>query len=57
MSSELVECHSGYTYGERPIALLWQGVRLVIQVIEARWRIPGGTCFRLVLIFSGSHVL
>ncbi|MBM3120607.1 MAG: hypothetical protein FJZ97_00295 [Chloroflexi bacterium] len=47
MPSELVECHSGYTYGERPIALHWQGERLLVEEIEARWRIPGGTCFRV----------
>lgn len=47
MSPELVECHSGYTYAERPIALHWQGERLLVQAIEARWRIPGATCFRV----------
>lgn len=47
MSPELVECHSGYTYAERPIALHWQGERLLVQEIEARWRIPGGPCFRV----------
>jgi hypothetical protein len=45
--SERVECHSGYTYAERPIALHWQGGRLSIETIEAHWRIPGGTCFRV----------
>ena len=47
MSPELVECHSGYTYAERPIAVRWQGERLLVQEIEARWRIPGATCFRV----------
>jgi len=47
VSSDLVECHSGYTYGERPIALRWQGERLLVEEIEARWRIPGGTRFRV----------
>jgi hypothetical protein len=47
VSSDLVECHSGYTYGERPIALHWQGERLLVEEIEARWRIPGGTRFRV----------
>jgi hypothetical protein len=42
-----VECHSGYTYAERPIALRWEGRRLVITAIEARWRVPGGHGFRV----------
>jgi hypothetical protein len=47
MAPEIVECHSGYTYGERPVALLRQGERLLIQTIEARWRTPDGPCFRV----------
>ena len=47
MSEPLVECHSGYTYGERPIALRWQAERLLVQQIETRWRIPGGRGFRV----------
>ena len=47
MAPEVVECHSGYTYGERPLALHWEGERLVIQEIEARWRVPGARCFRV----------
>ena len=47
MTTELVECHSGYTYAERPTALHWEGKRLVIAQIEARWRIPGGRRFRV----------
>jgi hypothetical protein len=44
-SSELVECHSGYTYAERPTALHWGGERLEVAAIEAQWRIPGGRKF------------
>lgn len=47
MSSEQVECHSGTTYGERPIAFLWEGERLRIVEIEARWRLPDGRKFRV----------
>jgi hypothetical protein len=47
MAPEIVECHSGYTYGERPVALRWQGERLIIQAIEARWRTPDGPSFRV----------
>jgi hypothetical protein len=50
MASELVECHSGYTYAERPIALQWEGERLEIEEIEAQWRIPGGRRFRVRVI-------
>lgn len=42
-----VECLSGHTYAERPIALWWDGERLNIVEIEARWRIPGGRRFRV----------
>ena len=44
---EQVECHSGYTYAERPLALTWRGTRYEIAAVEARWRIPGGTRFRV----------
>lgn len=44
---EIVECHSGYEYAERPIALRWNEARLVIVAIEQQWRIPGGKCFRV----------
>ncbi|MEK7326684.1 MAG: hypothetical protein AAB217_15685 [Chloroflexota bacterium] len=44
---ELVECHSGYEYAERPTALHWQGERLEIEAVEQQWRIPGGKCFRV----------
>lgn len=47
MNPELVECHSGYEYAERPIAIHWEGERLEVDVIEERWRIPGGKCFRI----------
>jgi len=47
MTLELVECHSGYVYGERPIALLWDGGRLLIEQVEDSWRIPGGRKFRV----------
>lgn len=42
-----VECHSGYAYGERPIAFQWEGRRLVVAKIEAAWRLPDGRAFRL----------
>ncbi len=45
--TNLVECHSGYEYAERPVALHWEGKRLEIETLEAEWRIPGGHCFRV----------
>ena len=47
MTDELVECHSGYTYAERPIAVHWEGERLPVEEIEDGWRIPGGRKFRV----------
>ena len=45
--TELVECHAGYTYAERPTALLWGDKRLaVIEIIE-RKRTPEGRYFRV----------
>ena len=44
---DLVECHSGYEYAERPTALTWQGRRLEVEAVEAEWRIPGGKKFRV----------
>jgi len=42
-----VECHSGFEYAERPVALHWEGERLEITAIESQWRIPGGKGFRV----------
>jgi hypothetical protein len=47
MGDELVECHSGFEYAERPTALRWESQRLEISEILDRWRIPGGKCFRV----------
>ena len=43
----VVECHSGYTYAERPVALRWESQRLEIDRVEAEARIPGGRRFRV----------
>ena len=45
--TELVECHAGYTYAERPTALYWGGKRLsVVEIIEGQ-RTPTGRYFRV----------
>ncbi len=45
--TEIVECHSGHEYAERPTALYWDEERLEIEEIISRWRIPGGKRFRV----------
>jgi hypothetical protein len=44
---EIVECHSGYAYAEKPVALTWEGKRLVIQEILAQGRTPQTKWFRV----------
>jgi hypothetical protein len=44
---ELVECHSGFAYAERPVALNWENQRLEIDEILAAWRTPGERRFRV----------
>ncbi len=44
---ETVECHSGFAYAERPVALTWDGQRLEVDSILAAWRTPGERCFRV----------
>ena len=45
--AEFVECHSDYTYAERPIALTWDGRRLEIVKILAQRRTPDEKLFRV----------
>jgi hypothetical protein len=45
--NDIVECHSGYEYAEKPVALTWKDQRLEITEIVERWRIPGAKCFRI----------
>ena len=45
--SELVECHSGFAYADRPLALTWEGRRLEITRILAEWRTPQENHFRV----------
>ncbi len=42
-----VECHSGFEYAEKPVALTWEGQRLEVKEVEAYWRTPSGKCFRV----------
>ncbi len=45
--NDLVYCHSGVEYAERPIAFEWEGKRLEIAEILASWRLPDGKLFRV----------
>ena len=47
MCSKKVEAYSGYTYGERPMALHWEGERLLVAEVESRWRDPSGVGYRV----------
>jgi len=61
--TNLIECHSGYTYADHPIALHWQGERLEVAAIEAQWHVPDGKHFRVCtrddqvfeLVYSEGH--
>jgi hypothetical protein len=45
--AELVECRSDLDFADTPLALLWEGQRLKIIEIMARWRTPQGKGFRI----------
>ncbi len=47
MAFRTVECHSEYTYAEQPVAVYWDGERLPIVAIEARWRTPEARNFKV----------
>ena len=42
-----VECYSGHTYAERPVAFVWEGQRVEIDEIETDGNIPEGKFFRV----------
>jgi hypothetical protein len=44
---DMVECHSGYAYAERPVAFYWEGEHLDVKSIEANWHTPAGRFFRV----------
>ncbi|MBE3066960.1 MAG: hypothetical protein IMZ73_05955 [Chloroflexi bacterium] len=45
--TDIVECHSGSAYAERPTALTWQGQRLIIAEILSQGRTPKAKWFRV----------
>ena len=44
---DTVECRSDSEYAERPIALTWEGQRLEVAEVLARWRTPDERGFRV----------
>lgn len=44
-----VECHSGFTHAERPIAIYLNDVRVPVREVLKEWRSPSGKHFRLLL--------
>ncbi len=47
MEAEVVECRSDSEYAERPLAFYWEGKRLEVDQVLARWRAPEGKGFRV----------
>ncbi len=45
-----VECYSGFTSAERPVAVHWQGQRLVVKEVLRSWRTPQGPGFDIVVV-------
>ena len=45
--TDIVECHSGSAYAERPTALVWEGQRLMIAEILSQGRTPQAKWFRV----------
>jgi hypothetical protein len=43
-----VECYSGSAFAERPIAVHWDGQRVIVVAILKRWRTPEQVCFRVL---------
>jgi hypothetical protein len=43
----VVECHSGYTFPDRPKAIYKDNERLEVETIETEWRSPEGKFFRV----------
>ena len=41
-----VECHSGFTYAEHPVAVHWQGERVEVDSIISEWQSPQDKAFR-----------
>jgi hypothetical protein len=47
MMAEQVECRSEIAYAERPVALIWEGRRLLVSEVLLSARVPEGVRFRV----------
>ena len=45
--NDRVECYSGASYAERPVALIWEGQKLEVNEILSEKRTPEGKTFRV----------
>ena len=52
-----VECHSGYTFAERPTALVWRGRRYQIAQVLKQWRTPSGPVFEVTTVDDSRFTL
>lgn len=52
--ADLVECRSDLNFADAPLAFYWEGQRLKIEDILARWLTPQGRGFRVKV--GGNHV-
>jgi len=50
--NDRVECHSSYTYAQRPTALYWQDERLSIEDILDEWYSPNARHFKVITVNS-----
>ena len=53
MEGQRVECHSGYTFAQRPTTVHWEGQRLSVKTILSEHHSPEGKTFH-VLTEDGS---
>jgi hypothetical protein len=44
-----VECYSGSSYAQRPVAVHWQGQRLIVEQVLRSWRTPAGPGFDVLV--------
>jgi hypothetical protein len=42
-----VVCYSGHTYAERPVSLIWEGIKHKVKQIEKEWQEPGARLFQV----------
>lgn len=45
---DIVECHSGFAYADKPLAFTWQGQRLQVAEILAQGQTPQARWFRVI---------